>query len=166
LRINCALLILLLAGAAFTQEKLTGSKASPDVSLQDLAFISGHSHGDLDGGIAEEIWSEPAGNNMMGVYREVKNGKVQIYEMMAIEQTAKGPVLRLKHFNSGLEGWEDKTQVWNFPLVRFTAREALFENADKGIRIGYRLAEAGILEATVEHPGAKKEVFRYKHSSN
>jgi uncharacterized protein DUF6265 len=161
-----AVLIFLLISASFGQEKSTGSKAPQDVSLRDLEFISGHSQGDLDGGIAEEIWSEPAGDSMMGAYREVKNGKVQIYEMMAIEQTAKGPVLRLKHFNAGLEGWEDKTQVWNFPLVRFTAREALFENAEKGIRIGYLLAEAGILEATVEHPGAKKEVFRYKHSSN
>jgi Domain of unknown function (DUF6265) len=166
MRISCAVLILLLAGASFAQEKLTANKALQDVSLQDLEFMSGHSRGDLDGGIAEELWSKPAGDSMMGVYREVKNGRVQMYEMMAIEQTAKGPVLRLKHFNAGLEGWEDKTQVWNFPLVRFTAREAVFENPDKGIRIGYRLAETGTLEATVEHPGAKKEVFRYKHSSD
>ncbi|HMD17917.1 MAG TPA: DUF6265 family protein [Terriglobales bacterium] len=166
MKISCSVLILLLAGAAFAQEKLTGSKASQDVSLQDLEFISGHSRGDLDGGIAEELWSEPSGDSMMGVYREVKDGKIQMYEMMTIEQTAKGPVLRLKHFNAGLEGWEDKTQVWNFPLVRFASGAAVFENPDKGIRIGYRLAETGVLEATVEHTGAKKEVFRYKHSSD
>ncbi len=166
MRINYAVLILLLAGSAFGPEKLTGSKASQDVSLHDLEFISGHSRGDLDGGIAEELWSKPAGDSMMGVYREVKDGRVQMYEMMVIEPTAQGPVLRLKHFNAGLQGWEDKTQVWNFQLVRFSAGEAVFENADKGIRIGYRVAEAGILEATVEHPGAKKEVFRYKHSSD
>ncbi len=166
MRINSAVAILLLAGAAFAQEKLTVSKPSQDVSLRDLEFISGHSRGDLDGSIAEELWSKPAGDSMMGVYREVKDGRVQMYEMMVIEPTAQGPMLRLKHFNAGLQGWEDKTQVWNFPLVRFTAGEAVFENADKGIRIGYRVAEAGILEATVEHPGAKKEVFRYKHSSD
>jgi hypothetical protein len=166
MRIRCAALILLVASAAFAPEKLAASKPTQDVSLQDLEFISGHSRGDLDGSIAEELWSEPVGDSMMGVYREVKDGKIQMYEMMTIELTAKGPVLRLKDFNAGLEGWEEKTQVWNFPLVRFTAREAVFENSDQGIRIGYRLAEAGILEATVEHQGAKKEVFRYKHSSD
>ena len=166
MRITSAVLILLLTGASFTQEKPAGSKAPQDVSLKELAFISGHSQGELEGGIAEENWSEPAGDSMMGIYRYVKDGKVQMYEMMAIEQTAKGPVLRLKYFNAGLEGWEDKTQVWNFPLARFNAGEAVFERPDKSIRITYRIAGAGLLEATLEHAGKKPEVFQYKHSSN
>jgi hypothetical protein len=166
MKITCALPVILLIGASFGQSSTAGSKSPQDVGLQDLAFISGHSRGELDGGVADEHWSEPAGDSMMGIYRYVKNGKVQMYEMMVIEQTAKGPVLRLKHFNAGLEGWEDKTQVWSFPLVRFTLGEAVFERPDKSIRITYRVAGAGVLEATLEHAGKKPEVFQYKHSSD
>jgi hypothetical protein len=166
MKITCALPVILLIGASFGQSSTAGSRSPQDVGLQDLAFISGHSRGELDGGVADEHWSEPAGDSMMGVYRYVKNGKVQMYEMMVIEQTAKGPVLRLKHFNAGLEGWEDKTQVWSFPLVRFTLGEAVFERPDKSIRITYRVAGAGVLEATLEHAGKKPEVFQYKHSSD
>jgi hypothetical protein len=166
MKITCALPVILLIGASFGQSSTAGSRSPQDVGLQDLAFISGHSRGELDGGVADEHWSEPAGDSMMGIYRYVKNGKVQMYEMMVIEQTAKGPVLRLKHFNAGLEGWEDKTQVWSFPLVRFTLGEAVFERPDKSIRITYRVAGAGVLEATLEHAGKKPEVFQYKHSSD
>jgi hypothetical protein len=161
-----ALLIALLIGASFAQEtgRVAATKIPSDVALQDLAFMSGHSRGELDGGIADEHWSEPAGDSMMGIYRYVKDGKVQMYEMMAIEQTVNGPVLRLKHFGAGLDAWEDKTQVWNFPLVRFSAGDAVFETTDKKIRISYRVVGTSILEATLEHAGKKPEVFQYKHS--
>ena len=101
---------------------------------------------------------------MMGMYCYVKDGKVKMYEMMAIEQTANGPVLRLKHYNAGLQAWEEKSKVWDFPLVRFSPQDAVFETADKSIRIGYRTAGRDALIATLEEAGKKPEVFEYKHS--
>jgi Domain of unknown function (DUF6265) len=166
MRMIYAAVVFLLIATFFAQDKAPVRKSPQDVTLQDLAFISGHSRGELDGGLADEQWSEPAGDSMMGMYRYVKDGKVQMYEMMAIEQTAKGPVLRLKHFNAGLDAWEDKTKVWNFPLVRFAPGDAVFETTDKAIRIAYRVTSPGVLEATLEHAGKKPDVFQYKHSSD
>ena len=154
----------LITAVSFGQPRVNVVKSPQSVTLEDLAFISGHSRGELDGGIADEEWSRPIGDTMMGMYCYVKDGRVKMYEMMAIEQTANGPVLRLRHYNAGLQAWEEKTKVWDFPLVRFSPREALFETIDKSIRIGYRMAGSGILEATLEEAGKKPEVFEYKHA--
>jgi hypothetical protein len=154
----------LITTASFGQPRVNVVKSPQTVTLEELAFISGHSRGEVDGGIADEEWSRPIGDTMMGVYCFVKDGRVKMYEMMAIEQTANGPVLRLKHYNAGLQAWEEKTKVWDFPLARFSPHDALFEATDKSIRIGYRMAGSGILEATLEEAGKKPEVFEYKHS--
>jgi len=154
----------LIATMSFGQPRVNVVKSPQSVTLDDLAFISGHSRGEFDGGIADEESSRPIGDTMMGMYCYVKDGRVKMYEMMAIEQTPNGPVLRLKHYNAGLQAWEEKTKGWDFPLVRFSPREALFETSDKSIRIGYRMAGSGILEATLEEAGKKPEVFEYKHS--
>lgn len=157
-------MLFVLIATCFAEDKIAGNKAPEKVSLEELAFMSGHSRGELDGGISDEHWSEPAGDSMMGTYRYIKDGKVQMYEMMAIEQTASGPVLHLKHFNPNLEGWEEKTKVWNYPLARFSPGNAVFESPDKNTRITYRVAGNGVLEATLERTGRKTEVFSFKHS--
>ena len=101
---------------------------------------------------------------MAGIYRYIKDGKVRMYEMLAIEQTTTGPVLHLKHFNPGLEGWEEKTKVWNYPLAQFSTGNAIFESPDKNTRISYRIAGNGVLEATLERTGKKTEIFTFKHT--
>ncbi|MGA9354599.1 MAG: DUF6265 family protein [Terriglobales bacterium] len=158
--------VFLITVPSFPQPRVNVIKNPRTVSLHDLAFISGHSRGELDGGIADEEWSQPIGDTMMGMYCYVKDAKVRMYEMMVVEQTGRGPVLRLKHYNAGLQAWEEKTKVWDFPLVRFSPQDALFETADKSIRIEYRAAGPGILEATLEEAGKTPEVFLYKHSSD
>jgi hypothetical protein len=105
------------------------------------------------------------GDSMMGMYRYIKSGKVQMYELLVIEQTAKGLVLRLWHFNPGLGAREDKSEVLSYPLVRFATGEAVFERPDKSARITYRAVGSNVLEATIEHSGKKTEVFQYQHSS-
>ena len=141
------------------------SKPVQEVALTDFAFMSGHNRGELDGGVIDEHWSEPAGDSMMGVYRYIKDGKVQMYELLVIEQTPKGPVPRLKHFNPGLVGWEEKADAWSYPLAHFSGRNAIFESLDKRIRITYRDAGHGILESTLERTGKKTEVFQFTHAA-
>ena len=123
--------------------------------------MSGHNRGELDGGIIDEHWSEPAGDSMMGVYRNIKDGKVEMYELLVIEQTTKGPILHLRHFNLGLVAWEEKAEVWSYPLARFAPGDAVFESVDKRIRITYRDAGHGVPESTLERTGKKTEVFQF-----
>ena len=164
MRTLAASLLFFLLPACLAQDKTV--KPVQDVLLTDFAFISGHNRGEHDGGIVDEHWSEAAGDSMMGMYRFIRDGKVKIYELLVIEQTAKGPVLRLKHFNPGLEGREDKAEVWSYPLIRFAPGEAVFERADKSMRITYRVAGKGVLESSLERASGKAEVFQYKHSSD
>src|ERR1700693_1960623 len=88
-------------------------RAPHRATLGDLTFITGLWRVDWDGGLGEEHWSTPSGDSMMGTFRFVKDGKSRFYEFMLIEQTADGLVLRIKNFNAGLMGGEDKSKVYD-----------------------------------------------------
>ena len=139
----------------------------PIVALDQLAWISGHWEGDMGGALSEELWSAPSGDTMMGMWRLVKDGKVRLYEFLVVEQEASGPVLKFKHFNRGLVGWEEKDQALVLPLVKLTQAEAVFDNgnAAKPLRLIYRRPAAGelvvVLERMEEGKLASTE-FRYR----
>jgi len=40
--------------------------------------------------------------------------------------------LRLKHFDPGLVGWEEKAQVHSYPLLTWKPNEAVFERPGWG----------------------------------
>jgi len=110
-----------------------------DFELEDVAFIAGVWQNEQDGVHIEEVWSEPNGDSMMGMFRFVQDGKGVFYEMMIIEKTDEGVVLRLKHFNAGLIGWEEKADVHNFFLEEASATEAVFVKRDTPQRLRYTL---------------------------
>jgi hypothetical protein len=128
-------------------------------TLADLTFIAGQWRGELQGGVTEENWSAPEGDAMMGVFRYVRNGKAVFYEMLLIEMTSAGPVLRLKHFNPGLKGWEEKDEVNSYPLVELRKDRAVFERSDKTSRLIFQRTSASELSIWLEQ---KKDG---KHSS-
>lgn len=137
------------------------------VTLADLSFITGLWQADWNGGKGEEHWSTASGDSMMGTFRFVKDGKGRFYELMLIEQTPGGPVLRLKHFNTGLIGWEDKAQVYSFHLVDYGKMVAVFELENKSSRLTYRAFPTGELSVLLEHPTDAKqtaEEFKFKRA--
>lgn len=134
--------------------------------LEDLTFLSGHNRSEMHDGIIDEHWSEVGGDSMIGMFRYIKGGKVQIYEFLTIEQTSDGPELRLKHFNPGLIRWEEKGQVHSYPLSSCQpGREAVFERPDKETRITYRSTSKDMLQSTLERKGKKTEVYDFVHIS-
>jgi hypothetical protein len=54
---------------------------------------------------------------MMGMYRLVRDSKVVFYELLTLVQDGGSLVLRLKHFNPDLTGWEEKQKTVDFRLV-------------------------------------------------
>ena len=112
------------AASAQGQEKMTehtlklgtGQK-SPTATISDMAWLAGHWVGPALGGEAEEIWSPPKAGSMMGMYRLVRDGKVVFYELQTLVQEGGSLVLRLKHFNPDLTGWEEKQKTVDFRLV-------------------------------------------------
>jgi len=154
-------LILLSCVAVLAQS----TKAPADVKLEDLTFICGHNRGELNGTIIDEHWSEVGGDTMIGMFRQIKNGKAQMYEFLTIEQTASGLVLRLRHFDPGLVGWEEKAQANSYPLVSWKPNEAVFEHPDKATRLTFRSTGKSTLEVVLERTGKKPEVFQYEHTA-
>jgi Domain of unknown function (DUF6265) len=116
--------ILALSLTAFAQERLTErtlklnpGKQSPPASVADMAWMAGSWNCEALGGLAEEIWSAPRNGGMMGMFRLIKNGSPVFYELFTLVEDNGSLILRLKHFNPNMTGWEEKDQTIDFPLV-------------------------------------------------
>lgn len=96
-------------------------------TLENLRWIAGNWKGEAFGGITEENWSEPSGGSMMATFKLIVDNKVQFYEIETIVEENNSLLLRLKHFNNDLKGWETKDQTVDFPLIRITENKAIFE---------------------------------------
>ncbi|MES2062171.1 MAG: DUF6265 family protein [Bacteroidota bacterium] len=156
-----ALLIILLipaiTGLAFAQLK--------KATIKDLAFMAGtwtlkHEWGDM-----EEFWGPPMGDNMVSTFRCVKDGKIVFYEFMAIEQSDSIPILKLRHFNKGSIGWEDKDKPYLMPVIKLTTNEVVFESLDKAVLITYKRISPLKMDCILDEKGKdgkwKKDVFNY-----
>lgn len=101
--------------------------AMPKATLQDVNWLQGAWEGPAFGGISQELWSQPMGHAMMGVYRSIENGEVTFHELMSLVEIGGSLEMRLKHFHGDLTGWEDKDKVFKFPLVKIGDGEVCFD---------------------------------------
>jgi uncharacterized protein DUF6265 len=95
--------------------------ARPAATIADMAWLAGHWTGPALGGTSEEMWTPPSAGAMMGMYRLIKDGRPVFYELLTLVEEGGSLVLRLKHFNADLSGWEEKDRSLAFPLL---AKEA------------------------------------------
>lgn len=140
--------------------KLDEGATRAAATIEDVAWIAGHWHGEAFGGLSEEIWSPPLAGAMMGVYRSIENGAVRFYEILQIIPEDGSLSLRLKHFDSMLRGWEEKDEVRAFPLVKIETGVAWFE----GMTFRRDGPDAIVVLLAIEHADrAPEEVeFRYQ----
>lgn len=143
--------------------KLKEGASSPPAAISDVAWLAGHWVAAALGGEAEEIWSAPKAGSMMGMYRLVRNGKVAFYELQTLVQENGSLVLRLKHFNADLTGWEEKQKTVDFRLVSMGEGVLQFE--------GMTFQREGDTKLTVYLAIKRKdgtvfeEAFRYARTS-
>ncbi|MCS7061089.1 MAG: DUF6265 family protein [Anaerolineae bacterium] len=96
-------------------------------TIDDLAWLAGSWYGYTGEDPIDEHWSAPAGGVMIGMFRWLKQGRLYMYEFLAIEPDDRGGLtLRLKHFHEGLVAWEGKSVVRAFNLVELGERLAVF----------------------------------------
>ena len=106
--------------------QLEEGQSSPPAKLTDIAWIQGHWKGEAFGGIVEEIWTPPLGNSMMAAFKLVVDGKVEFYELITIIEENETLIMKLKHFDQALSGWEEKDETVDFPLVKMTKDAVYF----------------------------------------
>lgn len=125
-------LFCLLAGLA-VQAQTTAKTGS----LADVSFMEGRWRGTFNGGPIEAAWIAPAGDNLTGFMRMMKDNKVTMYEMLVFEQTEQGPIVLVKHFKPGLVGQEEKDKSDRYRFISAAKDRALFEKEDGSIQIIY-----------------------------
>lgn len=118
LRARClvALLLSMLAGAACP------------AAIEDAAWLAGRWTGTGLGGQLEEVWSAPAGGQMVGHFRLLRDGKPVFYEFMLLDVAEGGLRMKLKHFNPDHTAWEDK-ETWTTFTPQSSSRDKLVFSA-------------------------------------
>jgi hypothetical protein len=133
--------------------------AGTNEAIEGLGFLAGRWGGTVAGFQADEIWSSAANGSLMGVYREMKDGKTTFFEFLTIEQEDSGPVLRLRHFKPGMKALDTDPTV--FTLTKISRGKAVFESGNKlPVRITFEQKGPDGLNILLEH---KRENGEWTH---
>ena len=111
-----------------SRDSQLASKSIPD--LAELAWIGGHWKGTGMGGTFEETWNAPMAGSMMGMFKFVKDKKIEFYEFLTIVPENDSIILRLKHFDPALKGWESKNESVEFKFVSASKTELKFDGIE------------------------------------
>lgn len=109
-------------------------------SLKSLSFLSGRWVSETPSQVQEELWTLVKGDSITGSFRILNQGRPVFYEFWAVELSGSAPVLKLKHFNAGLVGWEDKASSTEMPLIAVADNDAVFAAPDGSVSLHYRRA--------------------------
>jgi hypothetical protein len=118
------------------------SLAGEPAVLDDLAWMAGHWTGSSSDVVMEELWTAPAGGVMLGIHRDVSQGRDAFFEYLRIEARTSGLVYVASPRGVG---------TTEFALVRAGDAEVVFENPDHDFprRIIYR-RDGNLLIARIE----------------
>ena len=139
--------------------------ARPRADLSELGWLVGTWEGEgIGGSMAMESWAAPIGGAMPGIFVQTDGkGGTMFSEYMQIAPDGESLVVRLKHFNADLTGWEEKDKTVNFPLVA-RSDTALYFNGltyeregDDRLTVAVRMRQAD---------GSRSElVFRFRRKT-
>ena len=129
------------------------TQAKPAVAIEDLSWIAGSWAGEKDGIASEEHWTTPAGGGLVGMHKDVRQGRMVAFEFLRIAVDAAGRVCYLAS-----PGGAPAT---SFCAVEGGARRVVFENLEHDFpqRILYWLDSEGRLHARIEGPAGEKQKF-------
>ena len=109
------------------QEKLTEHTlalpedgATARATIKEVAWLEGRWGAEAFGGWCAETWSPPHEGGMLGMFRLLNDGKPVFFELLTLSEEKGGVLMRVKHFNPDLVGWEEKDGTVDFPLVAFS----------------------------------------------
>jgi hypothetical protein len=124
---------------------------SPANELERLTWLEGLWQGTSGGVAMEELWTSVRGGTMLGLHRDVKDGRMVGFEFLRIQATPEGTV----YFAS-----PGSRPPVPFKLAELGDLRVVFENRahDFPQRILYWLDRDGALHARIEGPQAGQTV--------
>lgn len=120
---------------------------APAAQLEEFSWLVGQWEGPgIGGNLALESWLPPTGNTMVGTFVQTDTGgNIQFSEHMYLMEDDGTVVLRLKHFNPDLTGWEERDDMTSFRLVSVEPCAAYFGGltlrceGDNGLLVAVRM---------------------------
>lgn len=143
--------LLLRSATSFAVEKNSAAD-----KLDQIGWMQGSWTATVNGDYLDEFWSPPQGDSMIGMFRWNKKGTLWMCEMMTIVTEGENIVLRIKHFDRSLVGWEEKDKAVTLPLVKQSSDESVFERAAnpqekiEPLRLTYRKTGADSMDIILE----------------
>lgn len=133
---NLGAAALLLGSAVSAQETRTADKdaPSPPATLAQMDWLVGQWVGvGIQGAPAMESWLPPSGGTMVGTFvqetgSDPEDSAIMFSEILYLMEEDGTLVLRLKHFNADLTGWEEKDDMLTFRLVAIEPCAAYFRS--------------------------------------
>ena len=150
-KLTLLLLILLAIGGSITALENKAETKSDGFDINNYTWLTGHWTGDGFGGVSDEVWSLPADGVMMGMYRNIQDGKVVFYEFITLDETG----MKLKHFEPDMKAWEEKADFVHFELIEATADKLSFKGltferkSDTEMEIALRMNNKGKIETEI-----------------
>ena len=137
-----------------------------DAALQPLAFLSGRWTSDSAEGQEEEYWSQATGRSMVGTFRVLKDGDAVFYEFWVIEVEDGKAIFKMKHFDRGLLGWEEKADMVRLTLSVGGGQDVSFSKSDGSLSLRYQRNGDELVSTLrrVKDGKAKEDVFHLHRS--
>ena len=153
LRFGIACAAALMAHGANAQETRTAAAdhVPPPAKIAEAAWLTGDWAGEgIAGAEAHETWLPASGGTMVGVFvQEKPDGSIMFTEHMYLSEEAGSLIVKLKHFNPDLTGWEDKDGMVRFPLIAIEPCRAYFRSltyrcdGPNGLLVAVRMKSEG-----------------------
>ena len=146
------LALLLVSAPLVAQETRVAEEGqkSPPASIRDMGWLVGKWEGEGIGGApAVENWLPATGSIMVGTFiQQSSDGGINFTEHMYLMEENGSLVLRIKHFNPDLTGWEDKEEMHSARLIAIEPCAAYFDgltlrcDGDRGMVSAVRVSAA------------------------
>ena len=158
--------LMLCGGQLAAQETRVGEEGfvSPPASIYEMYWLEGLWLGTGIGGApATESWLPPTGTTMVGTFvQQTDEGTIRFSEHMYLMEEGDSLVLKLKHFNADLTGWEDREGMVIFRLLELEPCAAYFHGltlrceGDDGLVAAVRMKS--------DKPEPQELVFRFERA--
>ena len=116
--LSCFLFLSCHAQQKLTENILQYEDHANDASIDTFKLLEGSWTGEGLGGQFDELWMPPRDQQMHGVFRLERDGKLVFTEYMSIMKDSIGYSMKIKHYSPDFSGWEEKDDHVDFRFIK------------------------------------------------